>query len=103
MVPSINYDYPSSVLYSWKLEGFYEGWGKPGNESTVRYTSLVPGKYVLRVRAVSNEDQRVMSEGRSTDTIIVQLFWLIPWAMILHAILISPIAVITLRVLILKK
>lgn len=24
-VSDINYDYPSLILYSWKLEGFYEG------------------------------------------------------------------------------
>ena len=103
MVSSINYDYPSNVLYSWKLEGFYEEWSKPGNESTIRYTNLAPGKYVLRVRAISNEDQRVMLEERSIDIIIAQPFWLTPWAMILYAILISLIAVIILRVLILKK
>lgn len=73
------------------------------NESTIRYTNLAPGKYVLRVRAISNEDQRVMLEERSIDIIIAQPFWLTPWAMILYAILISLIAVIILRVLILKK
>lgn len=103
MVSSINYDYPSNVLYSWKLEEFYEEWSKPGNESTIRYTNLAPGKYVLRVRAISNEDQRVMLEERSIDIIIAQPFWLTPWAMILYAILISLIAVIILRVLILKN
>lgn len=46
LVSSINYDYPSNILYSWKLEGFYEEWSKPGNESTIRYTNLAPGKYV---------------------------------------------------------
>lgn len=78
MVSSINYDYPSNVLYSWKLEEFYEEWSKPGNESTIRYTNLAPGKYVLRVRAISNEDQRVMLEERSIDIIIAQPFWLTP-------------------------
>lgn len=31
-VSSINYDYPSLILYSWKLEGFYDGWSRPGEE-----------------------------------------------------------------------
>ena len=44
-----------------------------------------------------------MLEERSIDIIIAQPFWLTPWAMILYAILISLIAVIILRVLILKK
>lgn len=72
----------------------------------MKVQSVIPtrsGKYVLRVRAISNEDQRVMLEERSIDIIIAQPFWLTPWAMILYAILISLIAVIILRVLILKN
>ena len=41
-VSSINYDYPSNVLYSWKLEGFYEEWSKPGSENRIRYSNLSP-------------------------------------------------------------
>lgn len=29
---SINYDYPSNILYSWKLEGFYNGWSHPSTD-----------------------------------------------------------------------
>ena len=49
-VSSINYDYPSNILYSWRLEGFYDEWSKPGTENTIRYTNLTPGTYTLRVR-----------------------------------------------------
>ena len=75
-VSSINYDYPSNILYSWRLEGFYDEWSKPGTENTIRYTNLAPGKYTLRVRAISNEDKRIMLEERSMDIIIAQPFWL---------------------------
>ena len=102
-VSSINYDYPSNVLYSWKLEGFYEEWSKPGTENTIRYTNLAPGTYTLKVRAISNEDQRVMLEERSIDVIIAQPFWLSIWAMILYAIFVFFLAAITLRILILRK
>lgn len=57
-VSDINYDYPSLILYSWKLEGFYEGWSRPGEENVIRFTNLSPGNYTLRVRAISNEDRR---------------------------------------------
>ena len=28
-ISAINYDYPSLILYSWKLDGFYDGWSRP--------------------------------------------------------------------------
>lgn len=102
-VSSINYDYPSNILYSWKLEGFYEEWNKPENENTIRYTNLAPGKYTLRVRAISNEDQRVILEERSMDIIIDQPFWLTLWAMLLYVVLLVLIASIVFRFVMLRK
>lgn len=37
---SINYDYPSNILYSWKLEGLYEGWSHPVQSGRIQFTSL---------------------------------------------------------------
>ena len=59
-ISSINYDYPSLVLYSWKLEGFYDGWSRPEKDCMIRFTNLNPGKYTLRVRAISSEDRRIV-------------------------------------------
>lgn len=103
LISSINYDYPSNILYSWKLEGFYEEWSKPGKENTIRYTNLAPGSYTLRVRTVSNEDKRIILEERSMDIIIDRPFWLTVWAMLLYAVILSLIAAILLRILILRK
>ena len=102
-VSSINYDYPSNILYSWRLEGFYDKWSKPGTENTIRYTNLAPGKYTLRVRAISNEDKRIMLEERSMDIIIAQPFWLTFWAMLVYTAILCLIAIILLRILILRK
>lgn len=102
-VSSINYDYPSNILYSWRLEGFYDEWSKPGTENTIRYTNLTPGKYTLRVRAVSNEDKRVVLEERSMDIEIAQPFWLTIWAILLYAVFLCLIAIILSRILILRK
>lgn len=102
-VSSINYDYPSNILYSWRLEGFYDKWSKPGTENTIRYTNLAPGKYTLRVRAISNEDKRVILEERSMDIVIAQPFWLTIWAVLLYAAFLCLIAIILLRILILRK
>lgn len=102
-VSSINYDYPTNILYSWKLEGFYEEWSKPGTENTIRYTNLAPGKYTLFVRAVSNEDKRMVLEERSIDIIVAQPFWLSFWAILFYAIIVILIAITALRIYILRK
>ena len=102
-VSSINYDYPSLILYSWKLEGFYDGWSRPGQENIIRFTNLSPGRYTLRVRAISNEDRCVVLEERSMQIIIEQPIWLSVWALILYAIIIVSIASVTLRIIVMRK
>lgn len=102
-VSSINYDYPSLILYSWKLEGFYDGWSRPGQENIIRFTNLSPGEYTLRVRAISNEDRRIVLEERSMQIYIEQPIWLSIWALLLYAIIIISIASITVRIIVLRK
>ncbi len=102
-VSSINYDYPSLILYSWKLEGFYDGWSRPGQENIIRFTNLSPGHYTLRVRAISNEDRRIILEERAMNIIIEQPFWLSIWALLLYAIFVIAIASITLRIIVMRK
>lgn len=102
-VSSINYDYPSNILYSWKLEGFYDEWSKPSTEKLIRFTNLSPGRYTLCIRAVSNEEKQVILEERSLEIDIAQPFWLSIWAMILYAILVALIAAVTLRIIVLRK
>lgn len=102
-VSSINYDYPSLILYSWKLEGFYDGWSRPGQENIIRFTNLNPGKYTLRVRAISNEDRHDVLEERTIDIIIEQPIWLSIWALIIYVLVIVSLAVIALRIIVLRK
>lgn len=102
-ISSINYDYPSLILYSWKLEGFYDGWSRPEKDCMIRFTNLNPGKYTLRVRAISSEDRRIVLEERDMEIIIEQPLWLSIWALILYAAVIAAIVIITLRVIILRK
>ena len=102
-ISSINYDYPSLILYSWKLEGFYDGWSRPEKDCLIRFTNLSPGKYTLRVRAISSEDRRIVLEERDMDIMIEQPIWLSIWALLLYALVIAAIVTITLRVIILRK
>lgn len=103
LVSSINYDYPSLILYSWKLEGFYDGWSRPGQENVIRFTNLNPGKYTLRVRAISNENRHDVLEERALDIIIEQPIWLSVWALILYTLIIVSLASIALRIIVLRK
>ncbi|RHJ51710.1 response regulator [Bacteroides sp. AM10-21B] len=102
-VSSINYDYPSLILYSWKLEGFYDGWSRPGEENIIRFTNLSPGHYILRVRAISNEDRRIVLEERCMDIIIEQPFWLSIWALLFYAFVLIALTSVTLRIIVLRK
>lgn len=103
-VSSINYDYPSNTLYSWKLEGFYDEWSRPETlENVIRFTNLNPGEYMLHIRAVSNEDKSIVLEERCMQIIIAQPVWLSIWAMLIYAIIVAIIAAITLRIIIMRK
>ena len=102
-VSSINYDYPSLVLYSWKLEGLYDGWSKPAAENILRFTNLSPGKYTLYVRAISNEDNRVVLEERSMHIIIERPLWLSVWALLLYALVAMGMVALAIRVYLIKK
>lgn len=103
-VSSINYDYPSNTLYSWKLQGFYDEWSRPeAHENVIRFTNLSPGEYTLHIRAVSNEDKSIVLEERSMQIIIAQPVWLSIWAMLIYAVIVAIIAAITLRIIIMRK
>lgn len=102
-VSSINFDHPSMVLYSWCLEGFYDGWSRPVQESTIRFTNLSPGRYHLRVRAISSEDRRIVLEERSLRIIVDRPFWLSHWAIALYLLGCCTLAGIILRLLMLRR
>lgn len=102
-VSSINYDYPSLILYSWKLEGFYGRWSQPGRNGTISFTNLSPGEYTLRVRAISNESHDTVLEERTLQIIIANPIWFSWWAWILYVLLTLATLVIALRIYLLRK
>lgn len=102
-VSSINYDYPSLVLYSWKLEGFYDGWSSPETGNIIRFTNLSPGKYTLHVRAISNEDSRIVLEERSMDIIIERPLWLSLWALLGYVLIAAGVVILAIRIFLIKK
>lgn len=102
-VSSINYDYPSNILYSWMLEGFYDSWSKPTQENIIHFTNLAAGKYTLRIRAISNENREKVLEERSLQIIIKQPFWKSGWAFLIYLVLIAACVHIIMRLYMLRK
>lgn len=102
-VSSICYDYPSQILYSWKLDGFYDRWSRPGREGTIYFTNLDPGEYTLRIRLISNENKNIVLEERNMQIIIDQPIWFSIWAILFYIALGLTIGIIILRILIMKK
>ncbi len=102
-ISSINYDYPSNILYSWKLEGFYDEWSQPDRQDIISFTNLYSGNYKLRVRTISNEDSGLILEERSIDIIIERPIWLSWWAVGLYILLFISGCAIIMHFLSLKK
>ncbi len=88
VVSSINYDNPSSILYSWKLEGFYDEWSKPSDKSLIRYTNLSPGNYTLSVRIIDKNSGEIQ-QTRSLDIHIGYPYWLTIWAFLVYILILG--------------
>ena len=101
-VSSINYDCPSRILYSWKLEGFYDQWTTPSETHIIRYTNLAPGKYTLKVRAILLDDGHVLEE-RSLRIHIEPPFTQTIWAFLIYALILALAAFAILRYFWLRK
>ena len=101
-VSSINYDNPSNILYSWKLEGFYEHWTQPSTTNLIRYTNLSPGTYTLKVRSILMDNNQVLEE-RNIQIIVERPFWLTFWAFLIYAVFLIGIAYAIMRYQIIRR
>jgi signal transduction histidine kinase/DNA-binding response OmpR family regulator len=83
-VNTLNFDNPSLPLFSWKMEGFYDRWSMPDSNQRIRFNNLSPGKYLLRLRAISSEDKSIVLAERTINIVISQPFWRTTWAWIIY-------------------
>jgi signal transduction histidine kinase/ligand-binding sensor domain-containing protein len=51
-----DFAYPSSALYSYKLDGIDNSWSIPSRTRTINYSQLPPGNYLLRIRSGISDD-----------------------------------------------
>lgn len=76
---ALDYTWPDSNRYAYKMDGLTEEWVLLGNERKMAFTGLSPGAYVFRVRACNNDN--VWNEtGRSLRIYITPPFWRTWWA-----------------------
>lgn len=101
-VASINYDCPSRVLYSWKLEGFYDDWTDPVKTNFIRYTNINPGEYTLRVRTILMDDWHTIEE-RSIKITITPPFTRTIWALLIYIVIVILVAFGIMRILWMRK
>lgn len=95
-VSSINFDNPSNIMYSWKLEGFYDHWTPPSRDNLIRYTNLSPGNYTLHVRAILMDNHQVLEE-REIQILIGRPIWMTFWAFLFYALIIVGISYAIMR------
>lgn len=101
-VSCINYDSPSDIVYSWKLEGLYDAWNLPSKDNIIRYTNLSPGTYTLHVRALSSESRRILQE-RSMEIVVEPPFFTTSWAIVLYIAAAVFLIAFLIRLLYLRK
>lgn len=95
-VSSINFDNPSNIMYSWKLEGFYDRWSPPSSDNLIKYTNLSPGNYTLRVRGILMDNHQILEE-REIQILIGRPIWMTFWAFLLYALIIIGISYAIIR------
>ena len=83
----INYNADQKTQYAYFLEGSDKKWNFLGNQNSVTFRKLQPGKYVFKVKASSPD--AVWSDGNIASIIIVVRppWWASWWAYIIYFIL----------------
>ncbi len=82
---SLSYIAPDKNQYAYKLEGVDEDWNHIGNNRSVTYVNLSPGKYTFRVKA-SNNNNIWNESGAVLRFEILPPFWFSLPAKILYII-----------------
>lgn len=101
-VSSINYDCPSDIIYSWRLEGFYNNWSIPSSDNLIRFTNINPGKYTLQIRAISNESKEILEE-RNMQIIVKRPYWRSTWAILFYISLVIASVSLLFRLIYFRK
>ena len=58
----------------------YNGWSHPLQDGQIQVTGLSPGKYILRICAISNEEKYKVYEEKSIEVVVARPPWASAWA-----------------------
>lgn len=84
----LNYAYPESTKYKYRLLGFDQEWIDAGKSRRATYTNLPAGNFQLQIIAGNSDD--VWSEpGLSLDVVVKPAPWNTWWAYIFYALLVA--------------
>jgi ligand-binding sensor domain-containing protein len=78
------YSNAEQIHYRYRLQGIDTGWRNNGNNNTIRFSSLSPGKYVFHVAASINRTDWFESSDKPSF-IITPPFWQTGWFRLLVA------------------
>lgn len=92
---AMNYILPEKTQYMYKLEGFNPDW-LTTNVNKLTYTSLPPGEYILKVKAI-NSDGFTNHEVSELKIVIDPPFWASTLAYVIYFIIIMGILLLARR------
>ncbi|HYF29573.1 MAG TPA: two-component regulator propeller domain-containing protein [Chitinophagaceae bacterium] len=93
----LDFSHGSGARYAYKLEGFNDDWVYiDGAQRRIAYTNLDPGSYVLKVKALNNNN--TWSKEKTLEIIIDPPFWRTPLAFIIYALVIIAILLVARRI-----
>jgi len=71
----INYKSRGLGQFAYKLENYMEDWNSLGDQTSVGFTNMEPGKYVLKVRKLGGNIQKGYQDEIEMQITIVPPFW----------------------------
>lgn len=86
----LNHKHSEDDKYAYQLIGFDEGWQNVGNQRTIRYTNLDPGRYIFKVKTINNV-ALWNDKGISIQVLINPPFW----ATLIFRLIISIIIILS--------
>ena len=89
---ALNFIYTENNQYAYRMKGLANNstWNYSGNQRSVQYTNLAPGKYIFQVKAANNDG--LWNEVPVEVAIkVLPPFWLTWWAYLVYVALLSGI------------
>lgn len=83
---ALDYTDPSSIRYSYRLDGLEEGWNEWSDTRRASYANLPPGNYRLQVRS-TNADGIPNEQVSELRLIVIPTFWETAWGTLAYALL----------------